>query len=73
MAEAFKKTQVNLELKLEINDQLTWGELYRFVDLAKTSGVDEDDPVGLAYDDQHEICGLSVSLAPDDLDPAARE
>lgn len=42
----FDKTQKNLQLSLDLDEQLTWGELFRFADMARAVGVDPLGPVG---------------------------
>ncbi len=46
----FEKTQLNMRVSLDINDQLTWAELYRFVELAKREGKDPEQPVPIELD-----------------------
>lgn len=63
MAE-FEKTNLNLKVSLDLDNELTWRELFQFVDLARDSGhVDPDARVGLARDDFQDettITGLYV-------------
>ena len=47
----FEKTQQNLRVNVDIDAQLTWGELFQFVDMAHRAGVDPDEPVGLQYNE----------------------
>ncbi|WP_062430606.1 hypothetical protein [Herbidospora daliensis] len=51
MADA-KKTQLNMRLTLELNEQLTWGELYRFVEMAKREGRGLHEQVGTEPDEK---------------------
>jgi hypothetical protein len=65
----FKKTQPNLKVTLEIDNQLTWGELYRFVDLARKSGYPDDGPVlpEMDLNDPSLARSLVMYLDADDL------
>lgn len=69
----FDKKSPNLELRLEIDDQLTWGELIKFVDLARESNVRPGEPVLPVYDrDRDQYTHLAIYLRPEDLG-ASRE
>ncbi|MCX5070786.1 hypothetical protein OOJ91_33620 [Micromonospora lupini] len=70
----FEKKAVNLKLSLALDDGLSWGELFRFVELARTSGVDPGDQVPLEYSERDEsiLEGMAVYLAPEDLPGAAQ-
>lgn len=48
---ANEKTLVNLKLSVDLDEHLTWGELFRFVDLAR-SVVDSEGTVAIQYDEQ---------------------
>lgn len=75
VADEFEKTSNNLRVNLEIDDQLTWGELIRFVELGQQAGISPGQPVGLVYDengDEMRVTGLFLYLAPDDL-PTRRD
>ncbi|MBM0258960.1 hypothetical protein [Micromonospora sp. 4G55] len=71
MADDFEKTDPNLKVTLDLDDQLTWGELIRFVNLAQSAGkVSPDQPVGMEYDpnDTHPvITGLCVYLDAENI------
>ncbi|MEV7968270.1 hypothetical protein AB0O34_20140 [Sphaerisporangium sp. NPDC088356] len=47
----FEKTQLNMRVSLDINDQLTWAELYRFVEIAKREGRDPEQQVPMEHDE----------------------
>ncbi|MBV9292811.1 MAG: hypothetical protein JO222_10220 [Frankiales bacterium] len=76
------KTQRNLNVSLDLDEQLTWAELFRFVDLAREAGVQAQDTVGYrlaepdVYDDR-DSCGhvvaLMVYVDPATLDVAPRD
>ncbi|MFF4879461.1 hypothetical protein [Micromonospora sp. NPDC000668] len=70
----FEKKAVNLKLSLAIDQDLTWGELFRFVELARTSGVEPTDPVPLEYNERDDsiLDGIAVYLAAEDLPSAAQ-
>lgn len=65
------KNHMNLKLELAINNELSWGELFQFVDLARAAGIDPTELVGVEYDERDEsiLNGLSVYLTPEDLSP----
>lgn len=64
----FVKNSMNMTASIQIDDQLTWGELFAFTDLARKAGIDPANPVLLDYDDQYGTFeGMSVFLAPEDL------
>ncbi|GAA2327442.1 hypothetical protein [Dactylosporangium salmoneum] len=66
----FEKTQNNLRVTLEIDNQLTWGELIHFVELGRRAGLRADEPVDFVYDSQlteNPITGLSLHLPSEDL------
>jgi len=46
-------------------DDLTWGDLKRFVELAERDGINPDTPVGMHYqdDDYREPNGISFTFA----------
>jgi hypothetical protein len=68
MAEDFEKTQVNLEVTLDIDDQLTWGELLKFADLARARHIDPNEPVVIQYSEPgHSISGVTLYLLAEDL------
>ncbi|WP_328651328.1 hypothetical protein OG598_25010 [Micromonospora sp. NBC_00330] len=71
MADDFEKTGRNLKVTLDLDDQLTWGELIRFVNLAQSSGnVSPDQPVGIEYASNETlplIDGLFVYLDAESL------
>ncbi len=57
---------LNLKVTLDLSDELTWGELFRFVDLARESPlVDANSPVTYIFDDNNTdrvIWGLYAHL-----------
>jgi hypothetical protein len=57
----FDKKQLNMQVVLKIDDQLTWGELRNFVEVA----IDEDPAaqVGIDYDQNHELTGFYVFVS----------
>jgi len=57
----FEKTSLNLRVTQGLDDQLTGGELIRFVDLAQLAEVDPDAPVGLPLDDENDVGRLPAS------------
>ncbi|MEV5765323.1 hypothetical protein AB0L34_12230 [Micromonospora sp. NPDC052213] len=71
MADDFVKTDRNIKVTLDLDDQLTWGELIRFVELAKTAGsISPDQPVGIDYDPNESmpvITGLHAYLDAENL------
>ncbi|WP_121399456.1 hypothetical protein [Micromonospora sp. M71_S20] len=70
MADDFVKTDRNLKVTLDLDNQLTWGELFRFVDLARAGVVSPSDPVALEYDPNESmpvITGLTVYVDPADI------
>jgi len=71
-ADEFKKTQANLKVSLDLDDQLTWAELFRFVDLARSGGYIEDQPVAMEYDpaeSDSRVVGMSIYLHPEQVAP----
>lgn len=65
----FEKNQLNLKLTVDLDEQLTWAELLRFVDLARPL-VDLSSTVGIEYDqDSMKPEALYVYL-PEDRLPA---
>lgn len=68
----FEKTQPNLKVTLDLDNQLTWGELFRFVDLARSAGYLAQERVGIENDPNESlpvVVGLSLYLHPDDVTP----
>lgn len=45
-----EKTMVNLKLSIDVDEHLTWAELFRFVELAR-GNVSPDSRVGIDWDD----------------------
>lgn len=53
-----EKTKVNLSLSLTIDNELSWQELFSFVEVARRSGVDPESTVlvtGVSANDEVEL------------------
>ncbi len=64
----FEKRRLNLNVSIDLDDQLTWKELFWFVDLAKRTGVHPDNAVSLRFN-ENDRCydGLSLYVEPEQL------
>ena len=64
------KTALNLKISVDLDVHLTWGELLRFVDLARPD-VSPGDPVGIEFDENTmEAQALYAYLPADRLPPS---
>jgi hypothetical protein len=57
----------NLSITLDVDNELTWGELFWFVDQARKSGVSPHDDIPRMYDAQQEFTGFQCWVYPEDL------
>jgi hypothetical protein len=58
----------NLGIVLDVDESLTWGELFWFAEQARKSGVNPADPVTFNYDMHQEFQGFLCFVFPEDLD-----
>jgi hypothetical protein len=63
----WEKKSFNVSINLDVDGQLTWAELFWFVDQARKAGVPEDQPVGVKFDDQQDFDGFYFYVDPDDV------
>ncbi|MGY1593248.1 hypothetical protein ACI79D_14835 [Geodermatophilus sp. SYSU D00708] len=62
------KNQLNLRLQLDIDNQLTWGELFDFVTAARNGqSVNREDFVNLVHSQNGDLEGFEVYLASEDI------
>ncbi|MCL8027342.1 hypothetical protein [Nocardioides bruguierae] len=67
--DTFEKKTINTAIGLDLDQQLTWGELIWFVDQGRKTGVRPDSPVGMRFapHDGH-LESLFVYIDPSDID-----
>jgi len=73
MAEAHETPQVKLSLRLELDDLLTWGELFRFVEIARQYEVRPDSTIPCHVGDDGNVHAYILSLSDKKIRPALRE
>ncbi|UFN44508.1 hypothetical protein [Nocardioides okcheonensis] len=57
----------NLSITLDVDGELSWGELFWFVDQARKSGVDTGSAVPYKYDQHGEFLGFECFVFPSEV------
>jgi hypothetical protein len=67
MAEADETPPVNLRLRLDLDDQLTWSELFRFVDIARQYEAGLDNVIPCHVDDDGKVDAYILYLTDEKI------